>query len=128
MNIRILVIDDDARARELLQIVVEAQGWEFLGAGTAGEGLKAAERHKPDAIVLDVVLPDMKGWDVCRRLREIEAVAKTPILLVSGKHKDSEDIVKGLKSGADDYLPKPLRPALLVEKIKTVVRPLPKGV
>lgn len=122
MKRKILAVDDDAVILGAFQVFFEAQDWEFHGAGTGEAGLKKAAEIRPDVILLDVNLPDMQGWDICRKIREDQALGAVPILLISGQRKASEDVVEGLKAGADDYLPKPVSFPLLLEKIKTVMR------
>lgn len=127
MKPKLLVVDDDGALLAVMKDFFEIQGWDVTGARTGQEGIEAAARTLPEAIVLDVVLPDMKGWDVCRNLREKPATARIPILLMSGARKDDEAVVKGLESGADDYLPKSASLPLVLEKLKTLMRVAPKG-
>lgn len=127
MKTRILAVDDDSLILSMVQEIVEMQEWEFEGARCGQEGLEAAARVVPDVILLDVNLPDMRGWDLCRKLRENPALAKTPIVLISGEYKESGDVIQGLQNGADDYLLKPISPLLLVEKIKSILRVIPRG-
>lgn len=126
MKLKVLAIDDDPLFLSALKVTVEFQEWTFSGARSGKEGVEAAKTVAPDIILLDVSLPDAEGWDLCQQIRAFPATSKVPILLISGQRKDSEDIIKGLKSGADDYLPKPVSPVFLVEKIKTIARTLPR--
>ena len=119
---KILAVDDDEALLGVMEAFFKAEEWSFRRAGSAKEGLRAASAERPDLILLDVSLPDGKGWDVCRRLRETSGLADIPILLISGQRKDSKDIVEGLRSGADDYIPKPIRFKVLIEKIKAILR------
>jgi len=119
---KILLIDDDKAIGLMLEDWFAPPDWDFTCAETGAEALREAARVRPDAIILDVALPDMQGWELCRALRALPACAKTPILLCSGQHRESADAVRGLEAGADDFLPKPLRPALLREKILAMLR------
>src|SRR3972149_3322934 len=103
MASKILVIDDDASSLSLLQMHLERDGFAVVTAGSGTEGLRLAEEHKPDAVILDVRMPGMDGYEVCGRLRDISDAA---ILFVTVL-KAPEDIVRGLELGADDYIIKP---------------------
>ena len=102
-KVRVLVIDDDVTLGNLLCMLLEKDGFEGLCATGGAEGLRLAQQERPDAIILDVMMPGIHGYEVCRRLRKItEAV----IVFVSVKGT-TEDIVRGLHLGADDYVVKP---------------------
>lgn len=118
MSGRILVIDDDERLRGLLSEYFVANGFAVEGAATAAMGVDAFERGAFDLIVLDVMLPDGSGLDVCRRLRSSSNV---PIVMLTAKG-DETDRVVGLEIGADDYLPKPFSPRELLARIRSVLR------
>ena len=101
MSEKILVIDDETTTTNLIAMLLERKGFEVIRANTADEGLRRAYRHQPDMILLDIMMPDMDGWEVCRRLREMSDV---PIIFLTAL--DSvRDIVHGLEIGADDYSP-----------------------
>lgn len=121
---KILVIDDEKMTVDLIGILLERRGFEVVKACSAEEGLRAAYRTHPDLILLDIMMPDMDGWEVCRRLRELSDV---PILFLTAKD-DTRDLVRGLDLGADDYITKPYDNDALIARIKAHLRRVPKPV
>lgn len=117
----ILLIDDDAELSEALveQFSLEP-GFAAEAAATASAGFEAAERIKPAAIVLDVSLPDMDGFDACKRLRE--QGVKAPIIMLTGAAQEEEHQVKGLDAGANDYVLKPFKFSVLLARIRAHLR------
>lgn len=122
---RVLVIDDDEGLLELVGSVLRAGGFEPVLAGTAAGGLRSARERLPDAVVLDVNVPLLSGYEICRLLRE-EFGDGLPILFLSGERTESFDRVAGLLLGADDYLAKPFAPDELIARVRRLVhRPVP---
>lgn len=119
---RILVIDDEDVTVQLIEMLLERRGYEVVTASRAEEGLRLAYRTHPDLILLDIMMPDMDGWEVCRRLRELSDV---PIIFLTAKD-DVRDVVKGLEMGADDYIAKPYDNNELVARIRVHLRRVPK--
>jgi DNA-binding response OmpR family regulator len=117
-NKRIVVVDDDPSVREVVRAYLERDGYLVYVAGCAEEGLAVAERVKPGLIVLDLMLPDRPGEDVCREIRQRSDV---PILMLTAKASEDERI-GGLAMGADDYLTKPFSPRELVARVRAVLR------
>jgi len=115
---RVLVIDDDRRLGEMLRTYLEGQGLGIEVRGDATAGLTALDRGDFDAVVLDVMLPDIDGFEVCRRIR---AGSEVPILMLTAKG-DETDRVVGLELGADDYLPKPFSPRELLARLRAITR------
>ena len=103
MEPKVLLIDDDTGLLTLLKIGLEREGFAVITAENGREGLRLAYQTHPDAIVLDIMMPDMDGWTVCQRLRQ---VCDVPIIMLTGKTGE-RDMIKGLSLGADDYLTKP---------------------
>ncbi len=118
MRGRVLIVDDDTALAEMLGIVLRSEGYEpFLCAD--GDGALAAFReHKPDLVLLDLMLPGIDGIDVCRQIR---AESGVPIVMLTAK-TDTIDVVVGLESGADDYVVKPFKPKELVARIRARLR------
>jgi DNA-binding response OmpR family regulator len=114
----ILVIDDDDKLNRLLKRFLKDYGFEIFSALDADEGLKKVRTVLPDLIILDIMLPGMTGFEVCKRIRESSAV---PIIMLTARG-DVMDKVVGLELGADDYLPKPFEPRELVARIQAVLR------
>jgi len=116
-----LIIDDDAIFLRLVDRVLTQQGYEVLTAGSGQEGLRLLFSQKPDIVLLDVAMPKMDGWQTCQRIRDI---ADVPIIMLTGKQKGEEDVVRGLDYGADEYLFKPVGNRELVARIRAVLRRL----
>ncbi|GAA4463627.1 two-component system response regulator KdpE [Nemorincola caseinilytica] len=114
----ILVIDDEAQMRKLLEITLESSGFGVLHATTGREGIVAAATHPPDMILLDIGLPDESGHEVLRKLREWYT---HPIMMLSVQNSE-EDIVRALDNGANDYLVKPYRTGELLARIRSLLR------
>jgi DNA-binding response OmpR family regulator len=117
-NKKVVVVDDDLSVQEVVRAYLEKDGYLVYVAGTAGEGLALAERVKPGLVVLDLMLPDRSGEDVCREIRERSDV---PILMLTAKASEDERVT-GLAIGADDYLTKPFSPRELVARVRAILR------
>ena len=115
---RILMIEDDASLASMVGEYLHASGMQVEAAHDAAAGLDALSRMKPDAVILDVMLPDLDGFEVCRRIR---AGSGVPILMLTARGDDTDRIV-GLELGADDYLPKPFNPRELLARIRAILR------
>jgi two-component system response regulator MtrA len=114
----VLLIEDDPAIREGLELGLRHLGHVVSSAPDGESGLRAAADEGPDVIVLDVMLPGLDGFEVCRRLR---AGGTTPIIMLTAR-SDDLDVVAGLEAGADDYVAKPVRPRVLEARIKAVLR------
>ncbi len=117
-NKKIVVIDDDPSVQEVVRAYLEKDGYQVFVAATAGDGLSLTARIKPGLVVLDLMLPDRSGEDVCRDIRER---ADTPILMLTAKASEDERVM-GLAIGADDYLTKPFSPRELVARVRAILR------
>ena len=118
MTDRLLIIDDDARLAAMVSDYLGAAGFTVERRLTGREGLAALDRAAFDAVILDVMLPDLDGFEVCRNIR---ARAQTPILMLTARGEETDRIV-GLEIGADDYLPKPFNPRELLARIRAILR------
>src|SRR3954470_14244770 len=114
----ILAVDDEAGILRLIKLELSSQGFRVVVANDGEEALRIAEQQRPDIVVLDILMPDMTGLEVMRRLRERSQV---PVILLTGKDHD-EDKVRGLELGADDYLVKPFNPDELSARVRAVLR------
>jgi len=123
MSGRILVADDDVALAEMISIVLRGEGYTPVQAFDGAQALAAIEAAQPDLVLLDVMLPGLDGIEVCSRIRETSGV---PIIMLTAKG-DTTDVVRGLESGADDYVVKPFNPKELVARIKTRLRPSTGG-
>lgn len=119
---KVLVIDDDENTVWLVSTILKHNGFESIEAFSPESGLRAAYQQHPSIILLDVMMPNMDGWEVCRRLRELSEV---PIIFLTAKTA-IKDVVRGLESGADDYIVKPFDNQELVARIRAHLRRKPK--
>jgi len=115
---RILIIEDDRQLTDMLTEYLQPLGMRVTAAGSAVEGLRLVERDAFDALVLDVMLPDGDGFDVCRKVRSRSDI---PILMLTARGDELDRIV-GLELGADDYLPKPFNPRELLARLRAILR------
>ncbi len=118
MTIKILIIDDDKKLNTLLSDYLLKFGFKVTTATHPEKGLKILKMELPDIIILDIMLPDMNGFEVCREIRKEYSV---PIIMLTARGEVTDRIV-GLELGADDYLPKPFEPRELVARIQTILR------
>lgn len=118
----IVVADDDAGARALVAEVLSAGGYRTAEAGGGIAALETVAAEVPDLLVLDVVMPDLSGYEVCRRLRAGEGPGGLPILFVSGERTEPLDRASGLLLGGDDYLVKPFEPEELLARVHSLLR------
>lgn len=118
MAIRILTVEDDERIRASVRLALEDEGWEVDEAPTGEEALAAFRRAPADVVLVDIMLPGMSGFDLCRNLRRFSDV---PIVVVTAR-SDTHDVVAGLEAGADDYLTKPFAPKELSARIRALLR------
>jgi len=115
----ILVVDDDRHIAELARLYLSGEGYAVIRAQDGEEALKLAQQRSPNLLLLDIMLPKLDGWEVCRRLRR--AGNQVPIIMLTARGDDVDRIV-GLELGADDYVVKPFNPRELVARVKAVLR------
>ena len=118
MAVSVLVVEDDRNIAELLQMYLEKEGYTVTVAADGGQGLSAFRASKPDLVLLDVMMPVMDGWAVCRAIR---AESATPVIMLTAKG-ETDDKVAGLKQGADDYITKPFEMKEVLARIEAVLR------
>ncbi|MFW0108515.1 MtrAB system response regulator MtrA [Rothia sp. P7181] len=119
MNSTILIVDDDEALAEMVGIVLAQEGYETVFCEAGDKARDAFNSNQPDLILLDLMLPGMSGIEVCSKIREDSDV---PIIMLTAK-SDTEDVVRGLEAGADDYIAKPFKPAELLARIRARLRP-----
>jgi pilus assembly protein CpaE len=117
---KILVVDDHPETLNIIQRVLQQQGYNVLGARSGFRGLTLAESENPDLVMLDGMMPEMDGWEVCRRLRKMPNMAGVPIIMFTAVD-EAEQKLAGFDAGADDYLTKPTEPTELVERVKAIL-------
>ena len=115
---KILVVDDEKKIVNLIRAYLEHDGYQVVEAYDGKQALIVFQREKPDLIILDIMLPELDGIEVCRQIRKYSEV---PIIMLTAKDEDTDKIV-GLELGADDYLTKPFSPRELVARIKAIFR------
>ena len=118
MAVSVLVVEDDRNIAELLQMYLEKEGYAVTVAGDGGLGLDKFRAIKPDLVLLDVMMPVMDGWAVCKAIR---AEGNTPVIMLTAK-SETDNKVAGLKSGADDYITKPFEMREVLARIEAVLR------
>jgi two-component system KDP operon response regulator KdpE len=116
---KILTIDDNPQLVEMLRLCLEKQEYEVIAAYTGSEGLQKFRENHPDLVILDIMMPDMEGWEICQSLREMSP--DVPILILTVL-KEKANIVRGLALGADGFVAKPFRPSELVARIQALLR------
>ena len=118
MAISVLIVEDDKNIAELLQMYLEKEGYAVTVAADGGQGLEKFRAIHPDLILLDVMMPVMDGWTLCKTIR---AESQTPVIMLTAK-AETDDKVTGLKSGADDYITKPFEMREVLARIEAVLR------
>ena len=120
MNWSVLVVDDEPLTQDLLRLMLEPAGFRVSGADDGFEALRLIEENKPDVMILDVMMPDMDGIEVCRTIRENAKTADLPIIMFSGKtHLNA--VQEGLDAGANRYLAKPMSRMDLIQNLREVL-------
>ena len=115
---KILVVDDEVKIARVVRAYLEREGYRVVEAQDGAQALEMARRERPDLVVLDLMLPEVSGWDVCRSLRQESSI---PVIMLTARDEDTDKIV-GLELGADDYITKPFNPKELVARVRAVLR------
>ncbi len=119
----ILIADDEASIRDLTRLYLEKDGYRVVSAANGAEALAQVREHTPDLLVLDLMMPEVDGWEVCRRVR---TESDLPIIMLTARDQDIDKIV-GLEMGADDYMTKPFNPRELVARVRALLRRVNSG-
>ncbi|MFC5591660.1 response regulator transcription factor [Sporosarcina soli] len=114
----ILLVDDELRMLDLLELFLKPHGFKCIKAENGKKGLEIVEQEKVSLVLLDVMMPDMDGWEVCKKIRELSAV---PVIMLTAR-SDKADLVKGLDFGADDYITKPFDESELLARVNALLR------
>jgi len=119
MGKKILIVDDEPAQIRLFSQLLTANGYSVLKAVSGREAIRIVHESKPDLILLDVIMPEMDGWQTCNLIRDISEI---PIIMLTGKRNSEEDIVRGLECGADEYVAKPVGNRELLARVKAAIR------
>jgi CheY-like chemotaxis protein/MinD-like ATPase involved in chromosome partitioning or flagellar assembly len=120
MSEKILIVDDDIDSLKLIGLTLQRNGYEVLVANAGNQAINKAQNEQPHLIILDVMMPDMDGYEVCRRLRSQDHTKNIPIIMFTAKTM-IDDKVAGFEAGADDYLTKPTHPTELISRVKAIL-------
>jgi len=123
---RIFVVEDETDISEMIAFNLEKEGYKVFTCDNGKDALAEIKAEQPDLVLLDVMLPDVDGFEICKQLRAYPPTKKVPIIFVSAKSQETDKVV-GLEIGADDYLTKPFSPRELVARIKAVFRRVPNA-
>ncbi|MCK6500650.1 MAG: response regulator transcription factor, partial [Nitrospira sp.] len=123
---KILIVEDEKDILQLVKLYLEKEGYRTVSAMTGTEGLRQVKAEHPDLIILDLMLPEMDGLEVCKRIRLNQDTALLPILMLTAKAEESDTVI-GLELGADDYVTKPFSPKALVARVKALLRRLERN-
>jgi len=118
---KILVVDDEKDIVEMLKYNLEKEGYKVFTALNGTRALEQTQENKPDLILLDVMMPEMDGWEVCKRIMKDERTATIPVIFLTAKDSEVDEVV-GLELGADDYIVKPISIRKLIARVKTALR------
>ncbi len=114
------MVDDDAEVRSVVEAVLSSAGFDPLGAANGSEGIERAVQERPDLVLLDVVMPDLSGWEVCATLRSLPETSSIPVVMLTVK-SEIRDFVAGRQAGAVDFVTKPFTKARLVEAVESAL-------
>lgn len=123
---KILIVEDEAEIAQLVKLYLDKDGFRTAIARTGVEGLKLIKTDRPDMVILDLMLPEMDGLEICKKIRNAPDTALLPVLMLTAKAEESDTII-GLELGADDYVTKPFSPKVLVTRVKALFRRLERA-
>jgi two-component system, OmpR family, alkaline phosphatase synthesis response regulator PhoP len=123
---KILIVEDEAEIAQLVKLYLDKDGFRTAIAKTGVEGLKLIKTDRPDMVILDLMLPEMDGLEICKKIRNAPDTALLPVLMLTAKAEESDTII-GLELGADDYVTKPFSPKVLVTRVKALFRRLERA-
>jgi two-component system alkaline phosphatase synthesis response regulator PhoP len=123
---KILIVEDEAEIAQLVKLYLDKDGFRTAIAKTGVEGLKLIKTDRPDMVILDLMLPEMDGLEICKKIRNAPDTALLPVLMLTAKAEESDTII-GFELGADDYVTKPFSPKVLVTRVKALFRRLERA-
>ena len=119
---RILCIDDEPGVIELISLILRSQNIQVDGASSGKEGLEAMRTAPPDAVLLDIMMPEMDGWEVYKRMRADDTLKKIPVIIVTARNSSFEEVIARERAGVDDYITKPFVPNQVRESLTRVLK------
>lgn len=119
---RIVCIEDDNEIVDLIRLILASQGFQIVGAAGGQEGLTLVQAQKPDLILLDLMMPDMDGWEVYHRLREDRSLAEVPVIIITARAQEVDRVLGLQIAHVDDYLTKPFTPKELLGSVERVLK------
>ncbi len=125
--VRIVCIEDDPQIIELVRMILGRKGYQVIGAAGGQEGLTLVQVQRPDVILLDLMMPDLDGWEVYRRLKEDAVLAAVPVIVVTARAQDIDRVLGLHVAHVDDYLTKPFTPKQLTESVDRILSRRPAG-
>jgi DNA-binding response OmpR family regulator len=117
----VLIVEDERDVAELMRYHVMKEGYEATVASRGIDGIRLAKEFQPNLVLLDIIVPELNGWEICRRLKRDRETAGIPVVMVTGRVEEGDKVL-GLEMGADDYITKPFSPRELVARIRAVRR------
>ncbi|MFC1724079.1 response regulator transcription factor [candidate division KSB1 bacterium] len=121
MSHKIVLAEDEPQIARLIQFKLQKEGFEIIWKDNGADALDSVKEHKPDLVLLDVMMPVMDGYQVLKKIKEDENLKDTPVIMLTAKGQE-RDVVKGFDLGSEDYIVKPFRPAELVSRIKKILK------
>jgi len=118
---QVLLVEDEQDVAELIRYNLTKEGYDVILSGNGNEALRLAREHRPDVLLLDIMVPQLNGWEVCRRIKKDPELAAIPAIMVSGRVEEGDKVL-GFEVGADDYVTKPFSPRELIARIRAVLR------
>src|SRR5262245_46067271 len=118
---RVLLVEDGGDVAELIRYNLSKEGYDVVLTSNGNDALRLAREHRPDVLLLDIMVPQLNGWEVCRRLKKDPELAAIPVIMVSGRVEEGDKVL-GFEVGADDYVTKPFSPRELIARIRAVLR------
>lgn len=120
MSAKVLIVDDEIDSLKLIGLLLESKGYQVMAAQNGERAIEKALQEPPDLVILDVMMPGMSGYEVCRRLRTNPRTATIPILMFTAKTQVMDKVI-GFEAGADEYLTKPIQPTELIDRVETLL-------
>ncbi len=118
---RVLLVEDEQDVAELIRYNLTKEGYDVVLSANGNDALRLTREHRPDVLLLDIMVPQLNGWEVCRRLKKDPDLAQIPVIMVSGRVEEGDKVL-GFEVGADDYVTKPFSPRELIARIRAVLR------